>query len=483
MAERKPVYQAFCTNSYCQKNQKFKGGITLKNKRLVGFMLSMLLIMTVFFTACSSSTKETDKATPLASGATSAPDDAVTAPPDTKHEPVTLKLISWSDSYTELYKMFHDKYPWITIEQVPVNSRPIMEIIATLEAAGTPADLTWVDDTGLIALDQDGLIEDLTPYFEKETSFRNIQLPTGFFDMMTYKGKKLAAPFVDVPMWIMVNKDLLAKHGVDMPKNDWTYDDFRDVAKKITDPDAGEYGLTTQAEFQMRVLGAKAVADGHAANLHYMNADLTQSVLNTPDVISDVKWLQEFVTKDGSMLSYAAAKEKGDVATKFINGKTGFAIGGMWVLPELKKDAKFNWDVLPFPKGKVSQPGYSIYGMLSLLSGSKHKEDAFLWINFQFSKEAQKWKIDQGANASVIDPELTAYYDQSPMWQGKNIEAVKIAQKNAVIMPGQTIPAWGDYNWNNIMNDIVMGDGDINRIIPETEAWNKKTLEVRATLK
>jgi maltose-binding protein MalE len=183
------------------------------------------------------------------------------------------------------------------------------------------------------------------------------------------------------------------------------------------------------------------------------------------------------------MQSYAEAKEKGDVTTKFINGKTGFAIGGDWVLPGLKKDAKFNWDVLPFPKGKKSQPGYTIYGPLSLLKGSKHKDEAFLWISFQFSKEAQKWKIDQGANASVIDPELTAYYDKSPMWQGKNIEAVKIAQKNAVIMPGATVPAWNDYNWNNIMNDIVMGDGDIDRIIPETEAWNKKTLEVRAQLK
>ncbi|QGQ98966.1 extracellular solute-binding protein [Paenibacillus psychroresistens] len=461
----------------------------MKNKRLVGFMLSILLMMTVFFTACSSggdeATKETDKATaaPVASsGATKAPEEAVTAPPETAHEPVTLKLISWSDSYTELYKKFNEKYPWITIEQIPVNSRPVMEIIATLEAAGTPADLTWID-SDLITFDQNGLIEDLTPYLEKDTSFRDIQLPTGFFDTMTYKGKKLAAPFVDVPMWILVNKDLLTKHGVEMPKNDWSYDDFRDVAKKLTDPDAGEYGLTTQPEFQMRLLSTKAVADGHAANLQFMNADLTQSVLNTPEVINDVKWLQDFVTKDGSMQSYAAAKEKGDVSAQFINGKTGFAIGGDWVLPGLKKDAKFAWDVLPFPKGKVSQPGYTIYGPLSLLSGSKHKEEAYLWISFQFSKEAQKWKIDQGANASVIDPELTAYYDQSPMWQGKNIEAVKIAQKNAVIQPGATVPAWGEYNWNNIMNDVVMGEGDINLIIPETEAWNKKTLEVRDSLK
>jgi multiple sugar transport system substrate-binding protein len=457
----------------------------MKNKSALTWMLCIVLLFSVVLSACSSnggkngaSNTPTNKAE-----ATDPPaDDANKPAPEEKHEPVTIKLISWSDSYTELYKMFNEKYPWITIEQVPVNGKPIMEIIATLEAAGTPADLTWID-SDLISFDQAGLVEDLTPYIDKDMTFQDIQLPEGFFDTMIYKDKKLAVPFVDVPMWILVNKDLLAKHGVEMPSNDWTYDDFRDVAKKITDPEAGEYGLTTQPEFQMRVLSTKAIADGHAANIHYLNEDLTQSLLNTPDVMNDVRWLSDFVWKDGSMQSNAKAAEQGDVTREFINGKTGFAIGGDWVLPGLKKDAKFEWDVLPFPRGKVSQPGYSIYGPLSLLSGSKHKEEAFLWISFQFSKEAQKWKIDQGANASVIDPELTAYYDETPMWEGKNKEAVKIAKENAKIQPGVTVPAWSEYNWNNILNEIIFDGADINRLIPETEKWNKRTLEVRESLK
>lgn len=454
----------------------------MKNKRGLTWMLCLVLMFSVILSACSSNNGGSN--VPNNTGeATDPPAAADNQPaPDVKKDPVTLKLISWSDSYTELYKKFNEKYPWITIEQVPVNSQPIMEIIASLEAAGTPADLTWID-SDLITFDQAGLVEDLSPYIEKDPTFQDVQLPEGFFDTMTYKDKKLAVPFVDVPMWILVNKDLLAKHGVEMPANDWTYDDFRDIAKKLTDPEAGEYGLTTQPEFQMRVLSTKAIADGHASNIHYMNEDLTQSLLNTPDVMNDVRWLSDFVWKDGSMQSNAKAAESGDVTREFINGKTGFAIGGDWVLPGLKKDAKFEWDVLPFPRGKVSQPGYSIYGPLSMLSGSKHKEEAFLWISFQFSKEAQKWKIDQGANASVIDPELTAYYDETPMWEGKNKEAVKIAKENAKIQPGVTIPAWSEYNWNNILNEIIFDGADINRLIPETEKWNKRTLEVRESLK
>ena len=449
------------------------------NLKWIGMLvLAMMLVLS----ACSGG-NSTNSAGNTPPTTTNNNEDVVESTPDPapeNHEPVTLKLISWSDSYTELYDMFNKKYPWITIEQVPVNGVSIMEIIASLEAAGTPADLTWID-SDLITFDQSGLIEDLTPYFDKDESFKDIKLPDAFFDTMTWKGKKLAAPFVDVPMWILVNKDLLNKNGLEMPANDWTYDEFRQIALDLTDPQAGEYGLTTQPEWQMRVLSTKAIADGHAANIHYMNEDLTQSVMNTPDVMNDVKWLSEFVSKDGSMQSDIAADESGGVSKEFINGKTGFAIGGDWVLPNLKENAPFEWDVLPFPRGKVSQPGYSIYGTLSLLSGSQHKEEAYLWISFQFSKEAQKWKIDQGANASVIDQELLDYYDQSPMWEGKNKEAVKIAKENAKIQPGVTIPGWSEYNWNNIMNDIIGGE-DINRIIPETEAWNKRTLELRAEL-
>jgi len=448
-------------------------------KAVAMLVLAMMLVLSACGSNGGNGAKNAETNKPAVTNNSDGSGDP-TAEPE-KKEPVTLKLISWSDSYGELYELFNKKYPWITIEQIPVNGVSIMEIIASLEAAGTPADLTWID-SDLISFDQNGLLEDLTPYIAEDETFNTINLPDGFFDTMIWKDKKLAVPFVDVPMWILVNKDLLNKNGLEMPSNDWTYDDFRKIALELTDAQAGEYGLTTQAEWQMRLLSTKAIADGHAANIHYLNEDLTQSVMNTPDVMNDVKWLSEFVWKDGSMQSNEAADQSGGVTREFLNGKTGFAIGGDWVLPNLKENANFEWDVLPFPRGKISQPGYSIYGPLGLLSGSKHKDEAFLWISFQFSKEAQKWKIDQGANASVIDQELLDYYDESPMWQGKNKEAVKMAKENAKIQPGVTIPAFGEYNWNNIMNDIIFGGDDINRIIPETEAWNKRTLEVRAEL-
>lgn len=395
--------------------------------------------------------------------------------------PVTLRLLTWADDrYQQLYDMFNEKYPWITIEPVKVqaNDKDIMAKIKELEKAGTPADLTWIDGD-LLAYEQQGLLANLKPYMEKDESFQDKVLPYGYFDTMNFRGRRLAVPFVDVPMWIVVNKDLLARHGVKMPPNTWTFDDFRTIAKRVTDPKEGDYGLTTSNEFVMRLLPLKAAADGHAQNLAYLNENMTQSLLGTPAVLDDVEWLTEFVTEDGSMLSWSKAKEQHDVARNFLNGKTAFEVGGDWLLPRLNREAMFNWDILPFPRGKQNQYSLHIYGPLALLSGSQHKEEAYKWISFQFELEAQKWKIDEGANASVIDPELTDYIDKTPIWQGRNIEAVKMTKDNGLVLPGATIPGFSEYNWVNMINEIVFNGYEAKHLIPETKAWNKKTLQLR----
>ncbi|OBZ12570.1 ABC transporter substrate-binding protein [Bacillus sp. FJAT-26390] len=445
----------------------------MKNKRTNTFVISLLLIFMLVFTACSYNGWGGGDA---AKGVRTTNEEQEPA-----KAPVTLKLLTWADdTYQELYDKFNARYPWITIEPIPIEGGDdgILDQILALQAAGTPADLTWVVGD-LLRFEQHGLLENLKPYMDADASFQGKVLPDGYFDTMAFNGRRLAVPFVDVPMWIVVNKDLLAKHGVDMPPNNWTFDDFRDIARRVTEPAAGEYGLTTSSDFVMRLLPMKAAADGHAPNLAYLNERLTQSLLNTPAVMEDVRWLTEFVTKDGSMLSWSKSAEQGDVVKQFINGKTAFEIGGDWLLPKLQKEAKFEWDILPFPRGKVNQFSFHILGPLALLSGSKHKEEAYKWISFQFETEAQKWKIEKGANASVIEPELTAYIDQVPLWQGKNIEAVKMTKDNGLVLPGATIPGFSEYNWINVINDIVFQGHDINRIIAETEAWNKQTLELR----
>lgn len=396
-----------------------------------------------------------------------------------QHEPVTLKLITWSNTYGELYDKFNAKYPWITIEPIIINSAADVDIIekaTALGAAGTPADLIWLTD--LSQYTSGGLLEDLKPYMASDENLQQVKLPDGFFESMETDGKQYAVPFVDVPSWVLVNKDLLDKYGLEMPGIDWTYDEFREMAKQATDPVAGEYGLTNNALFGIFFLTAMSVANGHAPNLAYMDEKLEQSLLGTPEVQSDVKWMQELMVKDGSLPGSQKAFELGGSVDTFMNGKTLFDIGGDWVLKPLLEQAKFEWDVLPFPRGKVTQASYHIYGPIAMLAGSRNKDAAWKWISFQFENEAQKWKVDQGANASVMSDELRDYIAESPMWQGKNIEAVQLTKDMCCIAPGATIPAFGEYPWMTTTEPIFNGT-DPSLLIAPVEAWNKRTMELR----
>ncbi len=448
----------------------------MRTKRNFVLVVGIILVLSMFLSACSSGGNSGSATTaPTASTATA------TVKPQEKREPVTLKLVTWQkDTYDGLYKKFTAKYPWITIEPIyPANGldTSIIEKIAALQAAGTPADLTWLTDMSHYT--KGNLLEDLKPYIAKDESLKSKKLPKGFFESFdNAKGQRFAVPFVDVPMWVLVNKDLLAKHGLEMPKNDWTYDKFRELAKAATDPAAGEYGLTSNGIFARYFLSAMSVANGSSPNLWYMNEDLTQSVLDKPEAMNDVKWIQELITKDGSYPSDIKAKELGGSVSKFINGKTLFDIGGDWVLEPLSKEAKFKYDVLPFPKGKVSQVTHHIYGPIAMLAASKHKEEAWLWISFQFEAEAQKWKVDQGSNAFVIDDELKKYIDQSPLWKGKNTEAVKMTKDMCCIGPGPTIPVFQENPFTFLAETILAG-GDMSTLKGKIDAWNKKTLDLR----
>src|SRR5437879_4321900 len=120
----------------CKKTKPTKGrNHEMKHKRTFTWMSSIVLTCSLVLTACSS-------------GGTQSPSAADTSKPkaEEKHEPVTMQFISWKQgTYDELYAKFTQMYPWITIKQVPVNGKKIMEVIAALEAAGTPADATEID--------------------------------------------------------------------------------------------------------------------------------------------------------------------------------------------------------------------------------------------------------------------------------------------------------------------------------------------------
>jgi multiple sugar transport system substrate-binding protein len=84
---------------------------------------------------------------------------------------------------------------------------------------------------------------DLNPYIEKEGEEWFKSLSENGWVFHEYAGKYYAVPWRVAPSMVILNNKLLEKAGLEPPANDWTWEDFAEYAKAMTDPAAGEYGF------------------------------------------------------------------------------------------------------------------------------------------------------------------------------------------------------------------------------------------------
>lgn len=449
-----------------------------KSSRKFALISTFILVLTFLplLAACSGgSEKPSDPAATPPAGTSQTPNPATPQ----KKDPVTLKVLTWNAGpFKKLFDKFTEKYPWITIDaSTKINGGIIKNVIA-----GDTADLVFLDN-GLSEWMSGDLLEDLTPYIKKDQRIQSANKIDNLLESFATGGKQWTVPFSDIPMWIIVNKDLMKKYGMTMPKNDWTYNDFLEMAKKATNTAAGDWGMVGMGHEFTSIL---TMANGSADNYRYMNKDSSQSVAHTPAIQEDFKWVQDLTNKWHVQPTAQEQKDMGIPAVAeeaFIKGNVLFMLGADWMLETIQK-AKFEWDVLPMPKGKKMQATIHQAGPISIPKASKHKEEAFLYISFLFDIEAQKTMIETGSSAFVKDPVLEKYFAEVPLWKGKNVEALQLSAKMCCFSSDPRTVNLGDLagKVNASIDKLIREGGNISTVFPAIEAYNTKALETRKSL-
>lgn len=427
-------------------------------KNRTALLLALLLII-LTVSACSGGNKNNTPDTPPANGQTGNGDNSGNTggeqPGNSGEEPqnrdpVTLTMVTnWTGEEPNIKAMFEDfnkHYPWITIkvENVLEGAAAIVAKAVALQAAGTPADLIM---PGELTSASD-LYEDLTSYLENDPDLKDLPFPSSFLNTYKVDGKLLALPGSNAaPMMIFVNKDLLEKHGLEMPAADWTYDDMLQMAQQATDPDAGEWGIDPTSSVATILTSSRAIANGSAGSHTFMNEDGSQSLANTPAVLADVQWMQELQTKHNVVPNRQQATEQG-LGDAFMQGKALFTVNGPWMTGVYNEQAPFEWDVLFFPHGTEKQATLLLTAPFVMLSASKHKEEALLFYKYTVSDEGRKFAIDWGDTPWGLSAELQEYLlTNAKAWQGKNIDAIKqlYSGEPCCAAQGMNIVDYGEY--------------------------------------
>jgi multiple sugar transport system substrate-binding protein len=336
--------------------------------------------------------------------------------------PITLKLFVWSGFTDEELQKFiigpvSKKYPYITVQ--PVTRGKDMNA-QSLTLGGNEVDLLSIQ-TGPVmgqfrALK---LLEDLTPFIKKDKVNLDKYDPD-YLDVIRSEsdGKGLYGLPYSTTLWSMVyNKDIFDKFGVAYPKDEMTWDDVYELAKKVTRNDGGiqYYGVDYQT---LQVLA-------EPLSIVVVDPKTERAAINSPAWIKVFNFAKKLNDIPGNELTIVTAAKTNDRFVKdrnvamFASPNFNSFISGASLVPGL------NWDMVQYPSfaEKPNTRGMvKVDPMLAIPVNSRYKDDAMKVIDLVTSDDVQLSLAKSGGVPVLKNPELKKEFGADiPSMKGKNI--------------------------------------------------------------
>ncbi|HEY8654869.1 MAG TPA: ABC transporter substrate-binding protein [Dermatophilaceae bacterium] len=209
--------------------------------------------------------------------------------------------------------------------------------------SNTYPDISYTFGSWATQLGESGRTQDITA-LTKAPSFGWDQFPASARATATVHGKVIGLPAVVDNLGLIYNKKLFDQAGLSYPTPEWSWDDFRAAAKKITDSSKGIYGTaysvsgsedTTWHLWPMLWQRGGAVLSG----------DNTRPAFNSQAGVDAVTFLSDMAIKDKSVYLDQTDAKYGPL---FLSGRVGMMISGPWQLYDLNKN-KVDYGIQKLP--------------------------------------------------------------------------------------------------------------------------------------
>lgn len=385
------------------------------------------------------------------------------------------------DSYAVLdaaIQSFQEEHPEMSVRYVSgIKKEDYAEWLAEQILQGTEPDVFFVlsDDFNLYA--SIGALEDLSVWETEDTSFQEKDYYAPAIAYGTYNGKLYALPFESVPTLMFVNKTLLHKEKIPVPDNNWTWQDFVDICRKVT-KDTQENGILDQFGCYDYTWQQAAVSNG----VQLFRTDGNFSYFADPKMEEVVHFMMDLRAINHGYNVTSRDFDMGKVAFRpFTFAEYRTYNPYPW---RIKKYAAFEWDCIKMPAGpsgkNLSQADTLLVGM-----SSRTKNKALAWAFLKKlcgDPEIQKLILSESqglpVRKDVVESKDTRQIllKDAPGDARMDISVLSEAMEDAVVMP----------KFRKYTAAMLMADNGLRKIIegevPFNNALNKLQKEINAYL-
>ena len=334
---------------------------------------------------------------------------------------------------------YHTAHPNVTLKTSP-GAPTTDDLLTKLSAgftAGSYPDISYAYGNWAGDLGASGKTQDLTSYVQ-EPSFGWTEMPEAARTVATADGKVIGIPALVDNLALIYNKEIFDQAGVAYPTDDWTWAQFREAARKLTDPATKTYGTAYS------VSGSEDTT-WHLWPLLWQNGgkilDGTKPAFNSDAGVAALETLRQMAVDDKSMYLDQTDEKYHPL---FNSGRIAMILTGPWALLEIK-EAKLSYGVanLPGVNGDhqtVSGPDLWVLFDHDDANRAGATRDFIKWLTS--AQTDAKWNLAVGnlplRSSEKDTPEFAAYVKEYPGGQ-KFFDNLTNAKQARPTVPGYEV--------------------------------------------
>jgi multiple sugar transport system substrate-binding protein len=433
-----------------------------------GLILTALLVGAA---GCGGNEANTDTNT-----STSSPGSEATKAPEASAEKVKIIYSMWgsaaegntTQAVADRFNASQDK---IEVEVQAIPWENYMTKLNTLATAGQLPDTGMLKEDGVIQWSSEGMLNDVSAMYEGSDSKP--------LDSLAYKyqGKPVAYAAANEILLLYYNKDMFDKANVPYPPSAldqaWTWDQFVDAAKKLTNDKNGKHpgedGFNAQSIVQFGAsvenlpwqLEAWTLSNGGG----FYSEDGTEVKVGEDASIEAIQRVADLYLKD-HVAPLSVGQTDDGIQRTIIAGTVAMATNGQWNVGTSLNTAKeeglnYGVAVLPYMKDKIT---ISTGGANVVFSQTKHPKEAMEWLKW-YNSEENNWEL---ISSGIWMPTLDKWYKDEALTR-KWVENPNFPPydeyKSAVVdyaqSPAARPAAWFYTNYTTDFNTLlgsILGD-------------------------
>ena len=301
------------------------------------------------------------------------------------------------DLFNELYK---DKGIQVEYERFVNDDTGNLKLETNL-LSGDGVDIYMTYTTDILSKRAEGnMALDLSELIARD-GFDLTQYGGSLMETYYINGKPYCVPTKLDQYGIVLNKDMFDAAGIPIP-TEWTYEEFREIAKKLTHGEGQDkvYGMFWNSQQDLTYILYYFAAQTIGGDPMYKSE--TESNFTDPVVVDSIQLMYDMMNVDGSSPTHAdSVTQKLSQEGVFLAGKSAMTIGP-WMVRSIKDTDNYPHDFVtafaPYPvhaegERNFTQGGYG--DMLCINPKSEHIEEAWEFVKW-YSTEGMLPVVEGG---------------------------------------------------------------------------------------